>query len=240
MAQKILVRRRARDDRDKLLQDSVLLAERQRISCRRVETVEPDDDVDPIVMRGERHLDFGDDPVGPIGVHRFVQILARQFERARLRFERHDAQAQHIAEIAQAPPADRADAAGAAGDEAGDRRGSARRGKHPQFLSGRFAALSTSISSAPGSQMTRPRSIDRICVHLGEVQQHAAHERHRLAVIAGPRAARSDRNPKLVGGREDGPDFRFARRRNDDVGGDRFELALQHRRIPDRSRGSSA
>ena len=69
-------------------------------------------------------------------------------------------------------------------------------------------------------------------VHLGEVQEHAAHERHRLAVIAGSRAARGDRNPEPVGGREDGPHLRFALRRNDDVGGHRLELALQHRRIP--------
>ena len=38
---------------------------------------------------------------------------------------------------------------------------------------------------------------------------------------------------ELVCGREDGPDFRFTCRRNDDVGGHRFELALQHRRVPE-------
>ena len=80
--------------------------------------------------------------------------------------------------------------------------------------------------------MTRPRSIDADLVHLGEVQEHAAHERHRLAIIAGSRAARSDRNPKLICGREDGPDFRFARRGNDHIGGHSLELALQHGRIP--------
>ena len=72
MAQKIIARRRSRDDCDKLLQDSILLAERQCIRCRRVETVEPDNDVDPIVVRRERHLDFGYDPVRPIGMHCFV------------------------------------------------------------------------------------------------------------------------------------------------------------------------
>ena len=87
MAQKIIVRRGPRDDCHELLQDSILLAERQRISCRGVETVEPDNDVDPIVLRRERHLDLGDDAVGPIGVHRLVQILSRQFERARLRLQ---------------------------------------------------------------------------------------------------------------------------------------------------------
>ena len=111
MAEKIRVRRGALDDRDQLLQDSVLLGERERVSRRGVETVEADDDVGPVVARGERRLDFGDDSVRPIGVHRLVQILAGEFEQARLGLERHHSQPQHVAEIAQAAPGDRADPA---------------------------------------------------------------------------------------------------------------------------------
>ena len=233
MAQKKLVRRRSSDDRDKLLQDFILLGERQCVGRRGVETVESDNDVDPIVLRRERHLDFGYDPVGPISVHGLVQILSRQFERARFGLERQDAQAQHIAEIAQAPPGDRADAAGSSGDEAGDRRGSARRREHPQFLSGSRARL-VDVDQQRARLADDASSFDRPdVVHLGEVQEHPAHERHRLAIIAGPRAARGHRNPELVGGCEDGSDFGFACRRNDDVGGDRVEFALQHRRIPE-------
>jgi hypothetical protein len=126
MAQKIVVRRGTRDNRDKLFQDPILLAERQCVSGRGVETVEPDNDVNPLVPGRERHLDFGNDAIGAIGVHRLVQVLARQFQRPRFLFQRHDAQAQHIAEVAQAAPTDRADAAGASGDEAGDRSGRVR------------------------------------------------------------------------------------------------------------------
>ena len=65
MTQKILVRCWSRDHRDKLLENSVLLAERQRVGCRRLETVEPDNDVDPIVVGRKRHLDFGYDSFVP-------------------------------------------------------------------------------------------------------------------------------------------------------------------------------
>ena len=137
------------------LQDSILLAERQRVGRRSVETVEPDNDVNPIVARRERHLDFGYDPVRPVGVHRLVQILPRQFERARFRLERHDAQAQHIAEIAQAAPGDRADAAGPAGDEAGDRSGPPGGREHPQFLPGRFGTPCRRRSAARRARRRR-------------------------------------------------------------------------------------
>ena len=100
MAEEEIVRRRPRDHGHELLQDAVLLAKRERVRRRRVETVEADDHVDPVVSRRQRHLDKGDDAVRAIGVHGLVQVLAGQFERARLGFHRHDAQSQDIAEIA--------------------------------------------------------------------------------------------------------------------------------------------
>ena len=100
MAQEVVVRRRPGDDRHQLLQDPVLLAERERISRRGVETVEADNDVGPVVMRRQRHLDLGDDSVGAIGVHRLVQILPGKLERSRRCLHRHEAKAQHIAKIA--------------------------------------------------------------------------------------------------------------------------------------------
>ncbi len=123
MAQEIVVRNRVGDHGDQLRQNPVLFAERIGVGRGGLETVEPDNEVDPIVGGGERGLDFDDDAVGAVSVRGFVQILARQFENARLRLHGQDSQAENVAEIAQAAPIDRADAARAASDKAAERGG---------------------------------------------------------------------------------------------------------------------
>ena len=232
MAQEIGVRRRRGDDGDELLQDPVLLAERERISGCGVETVEPDNDVGPVVVRGERRLDLDDDAVGAIGVHRLVQVRSRELERARLGFEGKHLEPQNVAQIAQSPPGDRTDPAGAARDEASDRGRAAGRWKHAQFLPGWCGRL-VDVDEDRARLADDAAALDRLdLVHLGQVQEHPAGQGHRLAIVAGAGAARGDRDLEPVGGGEDGAHFRFARRRHDDVGGHRLELALQHRRIP--------
>ena len=190
------MRRRRRHDSDELLQDPVLLAERERISRGGVEAAEPDDDVGPIVVGGERRLDLGDDSVGAVGVHRLVQVLAGKFERPRRRFHRHQPKAQHVAEIAQASPVDRAYAARTSGDEAGDGRGAAGRGKHAQFLPGSLCRL-VDVDEDRAGLADDAAALDRLdLVHLGQVEENAAGQRHRLAVVAGPRPARGDWNSR--------------------------------------------
>ncbi len=165
-------------------------------------------------------------------MHRLVQILARQFERARFLFQRHDAQAQHVAEVAQAAPGDRADASRAAGDKAADRSRAPSRREHPHFLPGRRGGF-VDVDQERARFADDSAVLDRPdCVHLREVQEHAAGQRHRLAVIAGSGAAGSHGNSELVRGGKNGPNLGLALRRNHDVSGHRLELALQHRRIP--------
>ena len=62
---------------------------------------------------------------------------------------------------------------------------------------GRVAA-SRSFILMPGSQRTMPGFCHSIFGHVGEVEQHAAFERHRLAVIAGRGAARGQRDAQLA------------------------------------------
>src|SRR5271166_51078 len=76
VAEEIRVRGRSGDDRQKLLQDAVLLGERERVSGSRLELVETQDELDPVVLRRKRHFDFGYDAVRPIGVNGLVQVLA--------------------------------------------------------------------------------------------------------------------------------------------------------------------
>ncbi len=66
------------DGGNELLEDAVLFAERQRISHCRVESIEPDDHVRPVIFGSQRHFHFGDDAVGAVGVHGLVQIRAGQ------------------------------------------------------------------------------------------------------------------------------------------------------------------
>ncbi len=70
------------------------------------------------------------------------------------------------------------------------------------------------------------------CVHLDQVQKHAAGQRHGLAVIAGSRASRGHGDAELVGRREHRRNLRLGLRRDDEIGGHRLELALQNGRIP--------
>ena len=69
-------------------------------------------------------------------------------------------------------------------------------------------------------------------VHLGKAEDDTARERHGLAVIAGAGAARRDGNIVAMAGGEHADDFGLAFRRDDEVGGDLVELALQHRAVP--------
>ena len=232
MAQEKIVGRGARDDGYELLQQTVLLAERHRIAQRGVERVEAHDHVGPIISRGQWHFDFGDDSVGAISVHGLVEVFPGQFERARARLHRQDAQPQHVAEIAQAPPRDRTYPARAAGDEAGDGSGPARRGKHPKFLPARRRRL-VDVDEDGAGLADDPARMDRPDpVHIRQIQQDAAGQRHRLPVIAGAAAPRSDGNSEFIGRRENLFDFGFGRRRDHDIGRHRVEFALQNRRIP--------
>ncbi len=70
-------------------------------------------------------------------------------------------------------------------------------------------------------------------VHLRQAEDDAAGERHGLAVIAGAGAARGHRHVHLEAGLEDVDDLGLALRRDDDVGGDLVELALEDRRVPE-------
>ena len=120
-----------------------------------------DDDIDPVIGGRQRHLDFGDDAVGAIGVGDLVQVLAGQFQHARRGFHGDDAQAQHIAEIAQAPEIDGADAARTARDETAQRGGGRGRGVEAQFLTGMLLTGAVKI----GGQLKDP-----VDDHMGRLE----------------------------------------------------------------------
>ena len=81
----IVVRDGRGDRRDQLGQDAVLDAEIVAEARRFHEIVEADDHVDPVIGGGQRHLDFGDDAVGAVGVHHLQHVLAGQLHHLRAR-----------------------------------------------------------------------------------------------------------------------------------------------------------
>ena len=79
------------DRRDQLGQQPVLQADGIAVARRVHETVESDDNVDPLVRSRQRHLHLGDDAVGAVGMRHLVQVFPRQFQNARHFFHRHHA-----------------------------------------------------------------------------------------------------------------------------------------------------
>ena len=78
-----------------------------------------------------------------------------------------------------------------------------------------------------------PPRCHSICFHLGEIEQHAAFERHRLAVVAGAGAAAGEGNAQLRAGGRDRDHVRLVARRDDDVGGLAVQLLVEDRRVPE-------
>ena len=71
-------------------------------------------------------------------------------------------------------------------------------------------------------------------VHVLEVQDAAAGERHGLAVIARARAARRDRHAVGVAGPQHLDHLRLVLRRDHEVGDEVVKPRLQHRRVPEK------
>jgi hypothetical protein len=69
-------------------------------------------------------------------------------------------------------------------------------------------------------------------VEADEIEDDAARQGHRLAIIARTGAPWRDRNVVRIGGSENGDDVFLRARRDDEVGGDVLQLRLEARRIP--------
>ncbi|MPL60721.1 hypothetical protein SDC9_06282 [bioreactor metagenome] len=233
-ALEVLGRDRRLADGDELDQDPVLGRKLGAETRRLGETGEGQHGRDPVIGRGERHLDLGDDAVRAIGVADPVQLLAGEFVDLRLGLHRDHAQSQDIAQIAQRAPADRAHPARAAGDETAKRRGGRGRGHHPQLLPGLRLRLRVEVADHDARFRHHPaRSNLADPVHVLQVHHAAARQRHRLTVIAGAGAAHGNRHVMGVTGLEHLDHLGLVARRDDEIGHDVIEARLQHRRIPE-------
>ncbi len=227
------MRDRRGDGGNLLEQEPVLVRDQIGEAHRLHVVVEADDHVDPIVARVERHIDFGDDAVGAVGVHDLHQVAAVELKHARALFHRDDAQPEHVADVPEAPPFDGADAARAAGNEAADRRRVVGGGAKPKLLAAGLRFIVDLGEHRAGFRNDAAARDLFDLVHLRKAQHDAARKRHRLAVIAGAGAARRDRHAHRKTGLQDVDHFRLALRRDDEVGGDVVELTLQDRRVPE-------
>ena len=202
-----------------LLEDAVLRGERHAELDGAREIVEHHDGVEPLVGRGERQLDLGDETVHPVGVVHEVHVVAAQLEHARRFFDGDDFEAEEVAAVAQDAPVHRADAGVAAADEAAERGELLGRGVHAQ-LAAVFAQHL--VEHAEPDAGLRPRHVSFLkknSIEAEHFHHRAARERHRLAEIAGAGAARHQRHAVLRAGGRDADDVLFVSRRQHHVRG---------------------
>ena len=157
--------------------------------------------VPPRLRASERHLHLGHHPVGPVGVHHGEDVAAAELQYARGRFRGDDAEAQHGAVLGESAVRHRADAGGSAGDEAAQRRRSPGAGMLPELppLRSRRLLERGEVDAGVRADDAVARVEADDLVHRREVQHEAASHRDRLAVVAGARASRRERNPPARG-----------------------------------------
>ena len=219
--------------RDQLLHHAVgerdLVADLHRLH----EIVERHDEVDPRPGGRERHFQRRDDAGGAVGAVHLLRRVGAQLDHPRRLFAGHHARAQDVAGLAQAAVVDRADAARPAADEAADRRHALGRGMHPDLPAvrpGRGIEI-VHLDARLAAHQAGLLPLD--LRHGGEVEQHAAFQRHGLPVIAGRGAARGERDAQLGAGGRNGDHVRLVARGHDDIGRFPVQLLVQHRRIPE-------
>jgi hypothetical protein len=135
--------------------------------------------------------------------------------------------------LAQAAVGDRADAARSAGDEAADGGCALGGGVHPQLkpLGLRLGVDRVHLGARTDTQATGLDPFD--IGQSRDVEQHAALQRHRLAVIAGAPCPHRDRHAMPCTGRRGTDDIFFVAWRDDEIGRFTVELLVQDRTVPE-------
>jgi hypothetical protein len=220
-------------DADQLLGDAVAFGEGLAEGGGFSQRVEGRDPLSPGMGRRQRHLDLGDDAVDAIGVHHLEDFATAQFDQARLRFDGHDFDRNHRAEIVDLAPGAGAGAGRPACDEPAERRLRPRRGMHAQLLAERRQGLVDVEHIGAGFEAARAEHGRNHAVDAGHVEHHAAFQRHGLPVIAGAAAAHGQRDAMACASRGDAADLVLVARQHDQFGVPVFQIWLEHRREPE-------
>ena len=224
---------RSRDHGHQLLQDRILACECIGAAGGSPQIRQRDQDLRPAIRRRQRHLELGDHAVRAVGVVDLLDVGAAQLEDPRLGLHRHDPSHQDVAAIAQKAPGHRPDARAAAGDVAAERPRLVRAWMQPQLLAaigGSGGVELGQFDSSLDMHTARPDLHDP--GQLGQIEHHAAAQRHRLAVVASPTAAHGQGYAVPVTGRDRPDDLGLVAWRHDGIGRDVVELALQDRAVP--------
>ncbi len=91
------------DRRDLLAQQAVLPRHLLGEGAGLDDGIEADHHVDPVVVRGQRHLGFDDDAVGAVGVRDLEDVRTGQIEHARLGLAGDDLEPEDVAEGRRPP-----------------------------------------------------------------------------------------------------------------------------------------
>ena len=204
------------------------IAELQRL----VEAAEADDAFHPVVHRRHADLDLQHQSVGAPHVVHLQRLLTAQLDQLRLLLNRDGAYAQHVAARRQRAVIDGANPSEPAAEQAAQG-GAAEGGRHAaQFQACRSRRLvqvpQPDAGLGPRSSVARPHE----GVVAAHVQQHAAVQRHGLAVISGPAAAHGNRHAQPRAQADEPADFVFAARTHDRLRALVCQLAFEHRTEP--------
>ena len=182
---------------------------------------------------GGGHRQGGDQAIAAVGVVKGFTGLPLQPEAARFRFHGDHLQRQQLARIAQHPPTQRTDAAGATADEAAEAGRAPGAGGEPQgaplqaqFLVeiGENAARLRHHDAAGGIQL--PQAIE-----AHQVDHHTAAKGHTLAVVAGTRTPGGERHPMAGAGPSHRHHLLNALNPHHQLGNATRQQGRQHRRI---------
>ena len=178
----------------------VEVGERSDHRQRLLEALEAGEQPVPVLARLEGDRGPGDDPGRAVVVEVQLGVVTLDVHEAGVGDGVHDVEGAHERAVAvQHAVADRAGAAGAAGQEPADRRAGRRR-VHQDLLAGRLGGPLQLHERGAG--IGGQRAVDDLDdrAGAGHVEDETAGHRDRLAVVAGALAARRDRHAVADGG----------------------------------------
>ena len=230
----ILLRHRRGNHGGELLHNAISQRDSFRKSRGFHEAWEGHHHIHPIIGGGEGHLDLRDDAIRAIGVIGFFNLPTTQFQNARRFFHGDHAQPQHIARLPEGPPHAGTGACGTARDKAANGRGAFGGRMKAQFPAHLLARLFIQRNQFRAGLRAhdaglRPKQL----IQSGDIQHHAAMQRHGLAVIAGAGAARCDRNAPRMAGGQNAHHISLITRFGHHIRAHAIQLTFQHGAIPE-------
>ena len=178
------------------------------------------------------HFHIEDHAIRAVGMVHLLDLVAHQFDDARLALHRHHAGAQQVASVTQNAVAERTDATETTRDEAADGGHMPGRWPHAQRLSGLARGHVDVVHACTGFHADAALREVEHTAHLRHVEHDAAFKRHALPVVAGAASAHGDRQLPLGGHRCGLAHVVFGADLHDQIGHAVCKLCGEDRAVP--------